>query len=294
MGNFILYNNDVFEEPKREKLYDFFEGVFQISAPTLQKIYDKSFSNHTYDMLAYMDKNKVIANVAVFSLPMLINHTYMKAIGMQCVVSDSECLEKQTVKQLVHNVLEKVDEKYENIFVFTEHPELYKSFGFKVMPQQLMAIPYEKEFLKEASLRKLNCMEEADLQLMQETLEEGQSLSREFSSLNYKVSSYLNMQSNKWNDKLYYSNKLDSIIVYEVVDRVLKLYGVYAPVIPVLDEVCAEITEEFSEIEFYFYPDQLGVENTKMKAYTATKSLMVKGIDIEEFSTYKYPILAEF
>lgn len=289
MVNYTLYSDYELEEPTKEQLYDFWEEMLHIPAKALQKLYE-----NTCDRLAYVQKNKISASVTTFALPMIINHVYTKSVGIHCILPNSEYCEKDMVKHLIHNLLENINGKYENIFVFTEHPDLYTSFDFQVIPQQVMSMSYKKENIVESPLKQLNCTEEEDLQLIQEILEEGQSLSREFSSLNHQVSSYLNMKSDKWNDKLYYSNNLDAIVIYEVVDQVLKLYGVYAPIIPILDEVCAEIKEAFSEINFYFCPDQLGVENTKVKTYTSTKSLMVKGKYVKELTGYKYPILSEF
>lgn len=294
MGNFTFYDNYVFEKPRREQLYHFFERVFHTPVQTLQKFYDKEFLNHTYDSLAYVEEDTVIANASIFSLPMLVNGTYIKATGIQCTTLELEHCKTEIIKQLFHNVLEKVNGKHEHVLLFTKNPELYTSFGFKVVPQQLLNISYEKKAVEESSLRKLDCSVEEDLHLIQEVLEESQSLSRKFSALNYQILSCLNMHSNKWNNKLYYSKKLETVIVYEVVDRVLKLYGVYASVIPVLDELCEEMVEEFSEIEFYFYPDQLGIENVGMTEYLPTEFLMVRGANFSDLSGYKYPILAEF
>ena len=62
------------------------------------------------------------------------------------------------------------------------------------------------------------------------------------------------MYDSTWNENLYYSEKLDALIVFTVENQKLKLFGVFAPVIPILDELCEEISGEFTEIEFYFYP----------------------------------------
>ncbi len=108
------------------------------------------------------------------------------------------------------------------------------------------------------SLRELDYYMEEDRKLIHETIDSSQRLSNNFSTLNFRPSFYLNMYDSEWSGKLYYSEKLDALIVYEVDNEKLKLYGVFAPVIPVLDEICGEIAERFTEIEFYFSPDQLG------------------------------------
>ena len=98
----------------------------------------------------------------------------------------------------------------------------------------------------------------------------------------------------KWNEKLYYSEKLDALIVYEVDNEKLKVFGVFAPVLPVLDEICAEITESFTEVEFYFSPDQLGIEDVQFTELQSSKYLMVRSSKELDFKGYKFPVLTEF
>lgn len=58
------------------------------------------------------------------------------------------------------------------------------------------------------------------------------------------------MYNSEWNEKLYYSEKLDALIVYEVDNEKLKLYGVFAPVIPVLDEICGKSLKDLQKSNF--------------------------------------------
>lgn len=102
------------------------------------------------------------------------------------------------------------------------------------------------------------------------------------------------MYDSEWNEKLYYSEKLDALIVYEVDNEMLKLYGVFAPVLPVLDEICEEIAERFTEIEFYFSPDQLGIEDVQFTELQSSKCLMVRSNKELDFKGFKFPVLTEF
>lgn len=143
-------------------------------------------------------------------------------------------------------------------------------------------------------LRKLDFYNEEDRQLISETIANSQRLSNMFSTLNYQPSFYLNMYDSKWNEKLYYSKKLDTMIVYEVENEKLKLFGVFALVLPILDELCEEISESFKEIEFYFYPDQLGIDDVQLTELQSSKYLMVRSNKELDFKGYKFPVLTEF
>ncbi|MDM5188718.1 GNAT family N-acetyltransferase [Bacillus sp. DX4.1] len=294
MGNLTLSESFILEEPKKEQLYQLFEDVFGIPVQTLQNFEARGFWDCTYRSFAYLKDEQAIANVSMFSLPMLVNGERIKAAGIQSVMTHPDYQRKGLMKQIFNEVLKEIDEQYECAVLFTEHPELYTPFGFRVVQEHLMTLSYEDTQNETTSLRKLDFYDETDMQLVKGILDNGQSLSQEFTTLNYQSSFYFNMYDARWNDKLYYSEKLDAVIVYEVKDQVLKLFGVFAPIIPILDEVCAEIHESFVEIEFYFYPDELGVEDAKHKEYQSKKHLMIRGDDNIEFKGYKFPILAEF
>lgn len=143
-------------------------------------------------------------------------------------------------------------------------------------------------------LESLDYYMEEDRKLIHETIDSSQRLSNNFSTLNFRPSFYLNMYNSEWNEKLYYSEKLDALIVYEVDNEKLKLYGVFAPVIPVLDEICGEIAERFTEIEFYFSPDQLGVEGVQFTELQSSKYLMVRSSRELDLKGYKFPVVVEF
>ncbi|MDM5239240.1 GNAT family N-acetyltransferase [Bacillus cereus] len=294
MGNVEKIVNLLIEEPKREQLFPLFEEVFGITSQTLNDFSEKGYWDYTYKALSCLQEDKVIANVAAFSLPLLINGEKINAVGIQSVMTHPNFRRQGLMTRLMSKMIEEIDKQCECALLFTETPELYTSFGFKVVQEYLMTIPYDKNNNKDSLLRKLDYYNEEDRQLIHETIDSSQRLSNKFSTLNFQSSFYLNMYDTKWNEKLYYSEKLDALIVYEVDNEKLKVFGVFAPVLPVLDEICAEITESFTEIEFYFSPDQLGIEDVQFTELQSNKYLMVRSSKELDFKGYKFPVLTEF
>ncbi len=294
MGNVEKIANLLLEEPKREQLYPLFEEVFGITSQTLHDFSEKGYWDYTYKALSFIQDDKVIANVAAFSLPLLINGEKINAAGVQSVMTHPNFRRQGLMTRLLNKMIEEIDKQCECAFLFTETPELYKSFGFQIVQEYLMTIPYDKKNNKDSILRKLDFYNEEDRQLINEIIENSQRLSNMFSTLNYQPSFYLNMYDLKWNEKLYYSKKLDAMIVYEVENEKLKLYGVFAPVLPILDELCEEISESFTEIEFYFCPDQLGIDDIQYTELQSSKYLMVRSSKELDFKGYKFPVLTEF
>ncbi|MFC9446723.1 GNAT family N-acetyltransferase [Bacillus cereus] len=294
MGNVENFEKLLVEEPKREQLFPLFEEVFGITTQTLNDFSDKGYWDDTYKALSFLQEDKVIANVAAFSLPLLINGEKINAAGIQSVMTHPNHRRQGLMEQLFSKMIEEIDEQYECALLFTENPELYKPFGFQIVQEYLMKVSYENKSDKDSQLKKLDFYNEEDRQLIHEMIENGQRLSNTFSTLNYRSSFYLNMYDSTWNENLYYSEKLDALIVFTIENQKLKLYGVFAPVLPILDELCKEISGEFTEIEFYFCPDQLGIDDVQYIELQSSKYLMVRSDKELDFKGYKFPVLAEF
>ncbi|MGG5735597.1 MULTISPECIES: GNAT family N-acetyltransferase [Bacillus cereus group] len=294
MGNIEKIAYLLLEEPKREQLFPLFEEVFGITSQTLHDFSEKGYWDYTYKALSFIQDDKVIANVAAFSLPLLINGEKINAAGIQSVMTHPDFRRQGLMTQLLNKMIEKIDKECEYAFLFTETPELYKSFGFQIVQEYLMTIPYDKKNNKDSILRKLDFYNEEDRNLINEIIENGQRLSNMFSTINYRSSFYLKMYDLKWNERLYYSKKLDAMIVYEVENEKLKLYGVFAPVLPILDELCEEISESFTEVEFYFCPDQLGIDEIQYTELQSSKYLMVRSNKELDLKGYRFPVLTDF
>ncbi|PGO21689.1 GNAT family N-acetyltransferase [Bacillus cereus] len=294
MGNVEKIANLLLEEPEREQLFPLFEEVFGITSQTLHDFSEKGYWDYTYKALSFIQDDKVIANVAAFSLPLLINGEKINAAGIQSVMTHPDFRRQGLMTQLLNKMIEEIDKQCEYAFLFTETPELYKSFGFQIVQEYLMTIPYDKKNNKDSILRKLDFYNEEDRNSINEIIENGQRLSNMFSTINYRSSFYLKMYDLKWNEKLYYSKKLDAMIVYEVENEKLKLYGVFAPVLPILDELCEEISESFTEVEFYFFPDQLGIDEVQYTELQSSKYLMVRSNKEVDLKGYRFPILTDF
>ncbi|MED0937102.1 GNAT family N-acetyltransferase [Bacillus mobilis] len=294
MGNVENFEKLLLEEPKREQLFPLFEEVFGITIQTLNDFSERGYWDDTYKALSFLHDDKAIANVGAFSLPLLINGERINAMGIQSVMTHPNFRRQGLMTHLLDKIIVEIDKECDCVVLFTENPELYASFGFNVVQEYLMTIPYDKNKENDFLLRKLDYYNEENRQLIQETIDSSQRLSNKFSTSNFQSSFYLNMYDAKWNEKLYYSEKLDALIVYEVDNEKLKLYGVFAPVIPVLDEICGGISERFTEIEFYFSPDQLGIEDVQFTELQSSKYLMVRSNKELDFKGYKFPVLTEF
>ncbi|TKH05147.1 GNAT family N-acetyltransferase, partial [Bacillus wiedmannii] len=145
MGNVEIFEKFLLEEPKREQLFPLFEEVFGITIQTLNDFSERGYWDDTYKALSFLHDDKAIANVAVFSLPLLVNGERINAAGIQTVMTHPDFRRQGLMTQLISKMIEEIDKKCECTLLFTEKPELYASFGFKVVQEYLMTILYDKK-----------------------------------------------------------------------------------------------------------------------------------------------------
>jgi hypothetical protein len=190
-------------------------------------------------------------------------------------------------------MLTDIDEEVELSFLFTETPELYIPYGFRQVPEYyfLSSVIYEPGT---HFFRKLDFFQERDLQMIRECFKNHQPISRRFAPLDYQASFYLNMHDPSFQQKLYYSESLDGVVVYEVDGGTLKLYDIIAEKIPDLKKLCSQIPEPFSKIEFYFCPDLFNINECHPTIMNNRNSLMVRGDFDLEGNYVKLPITAVF
>ncbi len=120
---------------------------------------------------------------AAFSLPLLVNGERINAAGIQSVMTHPNFRGQGLMTQLMSKMIEEIDKTCECALLFTEKPELYASFGFKVVQEYLMTIPYDKKNNNDFSLRELDYYMEEDRKLIHETIDSSQRLSNNFSTL---------------------------------------------------------------------------------------------------------------
>ncbi|MBS4178634.1 GNAT family N-acetyltransferase [Lederbergia citrea] len=277
----------------REQLYILFQEVFQIDPSLLRDFYERGFWNETYEPYTYFASEKAIANVSMFSMPLLVEGKIIKAAGIQSVMSHPDYRGKGLMKQLFTKMLETIDEEYDCMLLMTDNPKLYIPFGFRELQQSYFSarIFHEK---KTSTLKKLDFFSRDDLKLIQTLMGERQPLSRRFWPLAYDSSFYLNMYHSYFNKNLYYSKELGAIMIFEVNEETCRLYDVIAKEIPALEELVSHIPEQFINIQCYFCPDQFKSVNWKPEAPTSKAKLMLRG-DLSIINQpIKLPITAEF
>lgn len=286
------YSND---ETTREHLYPLFEAVFEIPVDVLKDFHQRGFWDPTYRPYTLFDGERAVANASMFSMPLMIKGKQVQAAGIQSVMTHPEHRGKGYMKRLVAKMLEEIDQEFEAAFLQTGSPDLYTPFGFRVLEEHRFTAPLAHVPSQETqNLRKLDFSNEADVDIVRGLFENYQPLSQVFAPMDHSSSFYLNMYNPYYHEKLYYSEALHAVLVFEVDGETLRLFDVVAEKLPSLEAILAQIAVPCSQIEFSFSPDQFGITEYIATLVTTGNRLMVRGPVGLLPESFKLPITAAF
>jgi hypothetical protein len=81
MHSLKLVSNYCSDDIRREQLYLLFEKVFGINVNTFKDFYQQGFWDSTYCPYTFFDGETAVANVSMFSLPLIIHSKPVRAAG---------------------------------------------------------------------------------------------------------------------------------------------------------------------------------------------------------------------
>lgn len=278
----------------REAIYPLFEQVFGISAHMLQDYYDRGFWNPYYCPYTLFKENRAVANVSVIPMQWMIEGRTVEAAGIQSVMTIPDERGKGYMKKLMNLVLEDLTHNYSMIFLQTETPKLYKKYGFEKVKEHIFVTrAFQNNSVKNGSLKKLDCLKKNDAEIIKSCFACQHPNSHVFTPLAYEHSLFLNLYNPFFSEKLFYSESLDLLVVYEVRDQILKLYDVVTKSSIDLVDICDTIPEMFNRVEIYFTPDQI-IQTEQLQTSAKNGTLMVKGKLQIDGQPIAFPITTSF
>lgn len=284
------------EIKKRERLYPLFQRVFGIESSILSDFSNRGLWNDDYFPYTFFHKDQAIANVSAFPLPMKINGTNIKCLGIQSVMTDPDYRKNGLMKTLFKKMVDDLERTYHGAFLFTSSPELYTPFGFKVIKQHYFKIDFNKQSIKqEANLKKLEPLTELEhMKILTEVFNRRVPLSKQFAPLSYIHCFYFNLYNPSIYEKVYFIEELETIIVFEVEDGTLRIFDIIGERIPTIEELCSYIPDVIGTVEFYFNPDVFNIEGIKAIEYVTENKLMARGSFQLDNQHLIMPLTAEF
>lgn len=277
MSERLTQRQDYFADPKAfQALTDLLHDVFGIDISLQNRLGGPDPSSMPF---GYFDETgRCIANFSAFAMPLVIEGRLVKAAGYQSGAVRPDYRGRGLYRDLMHRAFAWSDaEGFEAGILLTDKPDLYRSFGFQVLPQfrfcgNVPQIPH-----REVNTRDLDLADADDIKLVSHILAHRQPVSGMFAVQRQSEMFLLNTLFDP-EIRLRYLPALDAVITWKIDGDTLQMLDIAARQIPLMADICAALGVQADRIEVCFPTDRLGWSGDA-KPYAGSCALMVRGIE---------------
>lgn len=206
------------------------------------------------------DKGKIVAHVGVLPLTVVLNGNIHQTAAIHAVGVNPIDRGKGYFKQLMNEVMTYVKQHYETSFLMTQKPYLFKNYPYTTMLPEYDFLLKESGFSsKKGDLRDLNLDNSDDFALLNKLLSKRLPLSNQFSLTGKNAITLFIL--NSMHGKIGYSERLNTIILHQVIDNTLYLREIVSQNEQKLSDIIETIPESFNKVVLQFCLDRFLNEN---------------------------------
>lgn len=227
-----------------------------------------------------------IAHVGVLEIPLLIMGEKLVVGGIHAVATHPEYRRRGYYREIMTEVLDYCDLRYETLVLTTSQPELYEPFGFRVVEEHKFVAQCDVKASSDR-LRLLDLADSNDIKILHRLLITRTPVSNVLGVLPQQEKALFCV--NEATRPLYYAEDLDVMICMEIEDTQLKLFDVVGTNIPTLDAILARIFQHIKEIIVHFSPDRLNANFQAIPHVLDEAFLMVRGEFAAEGKEFMLP-----
>lgn len=230
----------------------------------------------TYTSFSYFDgKGRCIANASVCALPLVVEGRLVDAMGIQSVAVRPELRGRGLFLDLMQRALAWCDERSPLVLLTTTNPELYRRFGFHVVPEHLVAGPAPAPRRGVRPARPLDLR--TDILLVKRSLDQRVPVSDVVGLRHHGPMFLMNVAASVARWRLDHLLDYGAIVVSDTRDPgTFRLVDVVAKEIPPLAVILGALGLRPEQIEICFPADKLGYAGEARPAGKTTK-LMARG-----------------
>ncbi len=226
-----------------------------------------------------------ITHVGVLEIPMRLMGQDVVVAGVHGVCTRPEFRRRGYYREIMEEVLDYCDKRYQAQLLTTGQPELYEPFGFRFFREHIFTGKCNSPGGSNG-FRVLNFTENNDIKLLLRLLETREPNSNILGVVKEKAVFCVN----EGNNALYYAEDLDAIAVMEIEDKKLKLFDLLVTQICTLADILKRIPQPIDEVEIYFTPDRLEADVLAFPHLLGGDSfLMVRGTFPAEGEKFMLP-----
>jgi predicted N-acetyltransferase YhbS len=265
-----------FADPKAfQALADLLHDVFGIDITLQNRLGGPDPSSMPF---GYFDEaGRCIANFSAFAMPLVIEGRVVKAAGFQSGAVRPDYRGRGLYRDLMQRAFAWADaEGFEAGILLTDKPELYRAFGFQVLPQFRFCGHTPQSSSREVHSRDLDLANADDIKLVSHILAHRQPVSAVFAVQRQSEMFLLNALFDP-EIRLSYLHALDAVIAWKMDGDTVQMLDIAARQIPLLADICSALGVPVERIEVLFPTDRLGWSGDA-RPYAGSCALMVRGL----------------
>ncbi|WP_432346492.1 GNAT family N-acetyltransferase [Shinella yambaruensis] len=236
-------------------LADLLKDIFGIDVTVMDRLGGPDPT--TMPFAWFDDAGRCIANISAFSLPLVINGTFVRAAGLQSGAVRPEHRGKGLYRDVMEAALRHCDaEGFEAVALLTDTPDLYHRHGFRTLAQHRFSGPAPAGG-RDGPLRRLDIGSEVDLTLLGRLLDGRRPVSDRFAPLRQKEMFLFNAALMP-DLRLDLMEEANAVIAWQMgEDDGFDLLDVVGARIPSLADILASLHLAPARVTMHFAPDHL-------------------------------------
>lgn len=209
------------------------------------------------------EEKEIIAHAGVWPLTFMLNGKEHHSASIHGVCVKASERGKGHFRILMREVMEYTGNHFDSSVLFTNKPYLYKKYPYKTMLPEYDFILNDKHLHSNinsniSALRVLKWDNLDDINLMHQLFSNRIPLSNQLSILHENGKTLFVL--NAMNKKIYYSEKLQAMLVYEIINNILYIKEIISPKQALISDVIELILNyekiQVNDIILQFCPDK--------------------------------------
>jgi len=230
---------------------------------------------------------EIIAHLGFIPFDFILDGKSLSVAALHAVCTKPEYRGRGHFKTLMKEALDYANEYCDSVFLFTDTPNLYTPFHFKTITQFNFLVQRKNTSNKKNELRKLSFDIPEDLKIIHRLAKEHLLISNDL-HVKQNVVLLLNMMD----ASLYYSEKKEFIIAYELKGKMLHIKYIMSQTQYNLDEILSYISKPFENVMLHFCPDKFAsIEYSVIEADTDIFLMTLENLEFNKNKPYRYPNL---
>ena len=252
----LTFRSDYFGDPAAWRaVADLLDDTFGIDVTGLDRL---GGPDPTCTAFAWFDEaGACIANISAFSLPLVVNGTFLRAAGLQSGAVRADHRGRGLYRDVMEAALNHCDaEGFQAVALLTDTPDLYTRYGFRTLAQHRFT-GTAPEGGRAGALRRLDIANDGDVTLLGRLLDGRRPVSDRFAPLRQKEMFLFNA-SLMPDLRLDLMEEDNAVIAWQVdQDGGLDVLDVVGARIPRLADILASLRVAPNRVTVHFAPDHL-------------------------------------